>query len=61
MEKFQKFEGPSAVKGKPKDHNLKLTLNILKLMMKSKKKFFGVFNISFLKNLIGRCNSFFIS
>ena len=48
MEKVRKFRGLQAVKGKPQGHNLKLTLDILELMMKSKKKVLGGFNDSFI-------------
>ena len=41
-------------------HDLKLTLDILELMLKSKKKFLDVFIISFLSNLTGKDHSFFL-
>ena len=40
-------------------HNLKLTLDILELTMKSKKKSLGVFISSFLRNLVGGGHKFF--
>ena len=43
----------------PQGHNLKLTLDILELMTKSKKKVIGGFNGSFLRNLVGGGHSSF--
>ena len=39
---------------------MKLTLDVLELKMKSKKKVLGCFNGSFLRNLVGGGHSFFI-
>ena len=38
---------------------LKLTIDIIELIIKAKKNNIGFFNVSFLSNLVGRSHSFF--
>ena len=47
--------------GEPQGHNLKLTLDILWLMMKSKKKVLSGFSGSVLRNIVVGGHRFFIS
>ena len=59
---WQNLRGPWAAKrpqGGPWGLNLKLTLDILELIMKRKKKVLGVFNGSFISNPVGGGYRFF--
>ena len=61
IRKIGNLGGHEPQKGELQGNNLKLTLDILELMIKNKKKVLGGFNGSYLRNLVGWALSFVIS